>query len=75
MDGGYQLIVLVQNETGYKNLCKLVTIGIFEGMSYKPRVDLTMLAAHNDGLLFLTGGYTGLFGPIATDADAACPSG
>ncbi|MEQ1501714.1 MAG: DNA polymerase III subunit alpha, partial [Myxococcota bacterium] len=61
-EGGYQLIVLVEDAAGYQNLCRLVTDGIFDGMSYKPRVDLERLERHRDGLLFLTGGTKGVLG-------------
>ena len=36
----YHLILLAKNETGYKNLAKLVSIGFTEGFYYKPRIDL-----------------------------------
>src|SRR5688572_27692415 len=39
-EGGYQLVALIENHAGYQNLCRLVTAGIFDGMAYKPRVDL-----------------------------------
>jgi DNA polymerase-3 subunit alpha len=61
-EGGAQLIVLVEDATGYQNLCRLVTDGIFEGMSYKPRIDFERLARHHEGLLFLTGGPKGVLG-------------
>jgi DNA polymerase III subunit alpha len=34
----YHLILLCENEKGYRNLCKLVTSGYMEGFYYKPRV-------------------------------------
>ena len=34
--GGYQLVALIENEAGYRNLCALITSGIFDGMQYKP---------------------------------------
>ncbi|MCB9685699.1 MAG: DNA polymerase III subunit alpha [Alphaproteobacteria bacterium] len=61
-EGGYQIVVLVEDDTGYANLCQLVTDGIFDGMSYKPRVDLDRLEKHREGLLFLTGGSKGVLG-------------
>src|SRR5262245_7323881 len=42
-EGGYQLGVLVEDHGGYHNLCRLVTDGIFDGMMYKPRIDLDRL--------------------------------
>jgi len=47
--------VLVRNQTGYRNLIKLVSKAYLEGFYYKPRVDRALLAAHADGLLVLSG--------------------
>jgi DNA polymerase-3 subunit alpha len=60
--GGYQLVVLVENEVGYRNLCQLITRAIFDGTWYKPRVDLSLLERHREGLIFLTGGRKGVVG-------------
>jgi DNA polymerase-3 subunit alpha len=60
--GGYQLVALVEDEVGYRNLCHLVTEAIFHGTQYKPRVDLAQLRARREGLIFLTGGRKGAFG-------------
>jgi DNA polymerase-3 subunit alpha len=58
-DGGYEgashATVLVRNETGYRNLIKLVSKAHLEGFYYKPRVDHELLAQHADGLLVLSG--------------------
>jgi DNA polymerase-3 subunit alpha len=58
-DGGYEgashCTVLVRNETGYRNLVKLVSKAYLEGFYYKPRVDRELLAQHADGLLVLSG--------------------
>ena len=58
-DGGYEgashATVLVRNETGYRNLIKLVSKAYLEGFYYKPRVDRELLAQHADGLLVLSG--------------------
>jgi DNA polymerase-3 subunit alpha len=49
---GYNhLILLVQNETGYKNLIKLVSIGYLEGFYYRPRVDKALLKKYSEGLI------------------------
>ena len=49
---GYNhLILLCQNEIGYKNLMKLVSIGYLEGFYYRPRVDKALLRKHNEGLI------------------------
>jgi DNA-directed DNA polymerase III PolC len=58
-DGGYEgashATVLVRNQTGYRNLIKLVSKAYLEGFYYKPRVDRELLAQHADGLLVLSG--------------------
>ncbi|MCH8158179.1 MAG: DNA polymerase III subunit alpha, partial [Nitrospinae bacterium] len=53
-DASYHLILLVQNETGYQNLLKLVTAGYLEGFYYKPRIDKELLAEHAEGLIALS---------------------
>ncbi len=60
--GGYQILALVENAVGYRNLSLLITGAIFDGMSYKPRIDLAALSARSDGLVFLTGGLKGATG-------------
>jgi len=47
----HHLLLLAKNETGYKNLVKLSTIGFVEGFYYKPRIDLEVLEEHKDGLI------------------------
>ena len=49
--GYHHLVLLVQNEIGYKNLMKLVSIGYLEGFYYKPRVDKELLKKYNEGLI------------------------
>src|SRR4030042_135038 len=53
-DVRHHLILLSKNETGYKNLMKLVTIAHLEGFYYKPRVDKEILRKHSDGLIALS---------------------
>ena len=48
------LIVLAANDTGYKNLVKLVSAGYTEGFYYKPRIDKELLRAHSEGLIVLS---------------------
>lgn len=50
----YHLILLARNETGYRNLMKLVSIGHLEGHHYKPRIDAEVLQAHSEGLICLS---------------------
>lgn len=48
------LILLCENETGYKNLIKLVSLSYTEGYYYKPRVDHDILEKYHDGLICLS---------------------
>jgi len=48
------LILLAMNRDGYRNLCKLVTLGYIEGFYYKPRVDKELLREFNGGLIALS---------------------
>jgi DNA polymerase-3 subunit alpha len=45
------MVILARNETGYKNLLKLVTRASIEGFNYVPRVDLDMIREHREGLI------------------------
>lgn len=45
------LILLAENETGYKNLMKMVSKGFTEGFYYKPRVDYELLTTYHEGLI------------------------
>ncbi|MEA2077662.1 MAG: DNA polymerase III subunit alpha [Candidatus Marinimicrobia bacterium] len=47
----FHLVLLAMNETGYKNLMKLSSIGFLEGFYYKPRVDKELLRKYNEGLI------------------------
>ena len=49
--GYHHLVLLCMNETGYKNLMKLVSIGYLHGFYYKPRVDKELLKKYNEGLI------------------------
>ncbi len=48
------LVLLAENEAGYKNLIKLVTAAHLEGFWYKPRADWELLDRHREGLICLT---------------------
>jgi len=45
------LLLLSENEEGYRNLIQLVTSGYLDGFYYKPRVDKDLLARHAKGLI------------------------
>ncbi|MBI4517143.1 MAG: DNA polymerase III subunit alpha [Deltaproteobacteria bacterium] len=53
--GNFHLILLAMNQDGYRNLCRLVTLGYTEGFYYKPRVDKELLRELNGGLIALSG--------------------
>lgn len=55
----YHLILLCKNNTGYKNLIKLVSEGWVNGFYTKPRVDKELLEQHHDGLIALSGCLAG----------------
>ena len=48
------LILLAENEEGYRNLIQLVSTGFLDGFYYKPRVDHDLLAQHGKGLIALS---------------------
>ncbi len=48
------LILLAENETGYKNLMKIVSISNLEGYYYKPRTDIDLLKKYHEGLICLS---------------------
>ena len=50
----YHLVVLAKNETGYRNLIRLSSIGFTEGFYYKPRIDFDVLREHSEGLIVLS---------------------
>ncbi len=51
---GYHLILLCKNNTGYKNLCKLVSLAFIEGFYVKPRIDMQLLRENSEGLIALS---------------------
>ncbi len=51
----YHLGLLAKDETGYKNLIKLVTDAHLKGYYYKPRIDKEILAANKEGLIAMSG--------------------
>ena len=48
------LVLLCENQEGYRNLIKLVSTGFLEGFYYKPRIDKELLARHSNGLIALS---------------------
>jgi DNA polymerase III subunit alpha len=60
----YHLLLLAENETGYRNLLRLSTLAQLEGYYYRPRIDLDMLAEHGRGLIATS---ACLGGPVANN--------
>jgi DNA polymerase III subunit alpha len=48
------LVLLCENDEGYRNLIQLVSTGYLDGFYYKPRVDHELLARHSKGLIALS---------------------
>lgn len=50
----YHLVLLAENNQGYQNLIKLVSLGFKDGYYYKPRVDKEILREYHEGLICLS---------------------
>ena len=50
----YHLILLCENNTGYQNLIKLVSLAYTEGFYNRPRVDIELLEKYHEGLICLS---------------------
>lgn len=50
----YHMVLLCENNTGYQNLIKLVSLGFTEGFYNKPRIDDSLLEKYHDGLICLS---------------------
>lgn len=50
----YHVLLIVQNEVGYRNLCKLISYSYQKGFYFKPRIDYEILAKHSEGLIVTT---------------------
>ncbi|MEZ4563787.1 MAG: DNA polymerase III subunit alpha [Thermomicrobiales bacterium] len=60
----YHLLLLAENETGYRNLLKLSTRAQLEGYYYRPRIDLEMLGELGQGIVATS---ACLGGPVANN--------
>ena len=54
-EGGYHLVLLAENLTGWKNLLVLCSEAYVTGFYYKPRIDRELLAKHSEGLIAING--------------------
>ncbi|HBG26750.1 MAG: DNA polymerase III subunit alpha [Planctomycetes bacterium GWF2_41_51] len=53
-DAAYHILLLAENNAGYKNLLKLASIGYTEGFYYRPRIDKEVLTEFNEGIICAT---------------------
>ena len=53
------IVLLARNNTGWKNLVKLVSIASLDGYYYEPRIDKTLLREYSQGLIALSSGWHG----------------
>ncbi len=58
----YHLVLLAKNLEGYHNLVYLASKAYTEGLHYKPRIDVELLAEKSGGLIALSSGYKGAIG-------------
>lgn len=63
------LVLLVKNETGYRNLCHMVSLSFTEGFYSKPRVDIELLRENSEGLIALSGCLSGSIPRAVLDGD------
>lgn len=55
----WHLLLLAENDVGYRNLLKLTTLAHTKGYYLRPRLDRDLLAAHSEGLIATTGCLSG----------------
>lgn len=51
----FHITTLIKNETGFQNLCKMLSLANLKGFYYKPRIDYQSILDHCEGLVFLSG--------------------
>ena len=54
-DGSYHLVLLAENNTGWKNLIKLSSDAFINGFYYRPRMDKSTLSKWSEGLIAING--------------------
>jgi DNA polymerase III subunit alpha len=60
----YHLLLLAENEVGYRNLLKLASVASLEGFYYRPRIDLELLQRYREGIICTS---ACLGGPVANN--------
>lgn len=66
----YHLVLLAENDTGYRNLMELVSRANTEGFYYKPRVDRELLREYHEGLIALSACLAGEIPALLLRGDA-----
>jgi DNA polymerase-3 subunit alpha len=61
---GFPVVLFAKNNIGYRNLCKLSSLGFVEGFYYQPRIDKELLEKHREGLVCLSGPVSGRLGHL-----------
>jgi DNA polymerase-3 subunit alpha len=70
VDGEYtHLILLCKNETGYRNLCYMVSMAFTQGFYIKPRIDWALLRERHEGLICLSGCVAGAIPRMIRNGD------
>lgn len=67
LEGGYHLTLLAENQEGYRNLCRLITIGHEAGERNLPQIPEAQLAEHAAGIIVLSGCPRGRLSLLATE--------
>ncbi|MHB1564936.1 MAG: DNA polymerase III subunit alpha [Leptospirillum sp.] len=68
-NASFHLILLAQNEIGYKNLLKIVSLSHIEGFYFRPRVDFELLSRYHEGIIALSGCLKGQIAYMLTRGD------
>lgn len=55
----YRLVLLAENEKGYKNLLQLISKSYLEGFYYKPRIDKELIETYSEGLIAIMPSFSG----------------
>ncbi|MCI0619886.1 DNA polymerase III subunit alpha [Candidatus Wolfebacteria bacterium] len=67
----HRLVLLAENEIGYRNLIKLVTRSHREGFYYKPRIDHELLREHHEGLVAILPSFNSDISSLVKTRDRA----
>lgn len=67
----YPIVLLAKDIEGYRNLCRLSSLGFLEGFYYDPRIDLELLKEHSKGLVCFIGALGSRLAEDILNEDAA----